>query len=229
MGESDGSAAVWSIGTRHEVVALLEKTGAVDKIAFSPDTSEVATASEDGIVRIWHTSGPELDDVYLQGSIEERRLVRRASCRRLCSRRSCGDLQLADVGTGTRALCDPGQLPKDIVSLAPKVGTSPMSLRRRAPRAFVPVGSEPQSSTSRNGTALGSYRVPGAEAITWSHDGREIAVASTTLEIVNLATGQATPLTGGGEQCGEDGPAAFSANNSLVAWATCCGTSGSSA
>ena len=62
--------------------------------------------------------------------------------------------------------------------------------------------------------------------MTWSHDGREIAVASTTLEVVNLATGQATPFPSEGEQCGEDGPPVFSANDSLVAWATRCGNVG---
>ena len=224
VGESDGSAAVWSIETRHEVVALLERTGAIGKIAFSPDGSEVATASQDGIVRIWRAAGPEIDDVYLPGSVESAAL---SESRVVVASLAGGRVEISAWRTPGQELGHfviPGSSRRDIVSLSTKggyvadVAATPCSSGLSCP--LVPM----RVFTVGTGRLLRSYPVPGAEAITWSHDGREIAVASTTLEIVNLATGVVTPLTSGGEQCGEDGPAAFSANDSLLAWATRCGT-----
>ncbi len=226
VGESDGSAAVWSIEIRHEVVAMLEKTGAVDKIAFSPDASEVATASEDGIVRIWHTSGPEIDDVYLQGSIESAAL---SGERVVVASLDGGRVEVSDWRASGQELGHfviPGSSPDDIVSLSTEGGYVADVAATPCPSGLSCPSVPMRVFNAGTGRLLNSYPVPGAEAMTWSHDGREIAVASTTLEVVNLSTGFATPLTGGGEQCGEDGPPVFSANDSLVAWATRCGTVG---
>ena len=56
----------------------------------------------------------------------------------------------------------------------------------------------------------------GAESIAWSHNDREIAVASSDLQVVSLTTGLwCSSGTTGGEQCGEDGAPAFSANDCL--------------
>ena len=226
VGDSDGSGAVWSIETRHELVALQERTGAVNKITFSPDGSRVATASEDGIVRIWRTTGPVLDDLSLQGSIESAAL---SGSRVVVASLDGGRVQISDWRTSGQELGHfmiPSSRTDDIVSLSPggeyvaDVAATPcpsgLTCRSVPIRVF-------NVETAR---FLSSYLVPGAEAVTWNQDGSELAIASTTLEIVNLATGIATPLTGGGEQCGEDGPPVFSADDALVAWTTRCGTVG---
>ena len=225
-GESDGSAAVWSIGTRQEVVAMPDRTGAIDKIAFSVDGTEVATVSEDGIVRIWRASGPELDDVYLRGSIES---VVLSGGRVVVASLDGGRVEISDWRTSGQELGHfviPGSSSKDIVSLSPKGGYVADVVAASCPSGL-PCPSVPiRVFDVETGRIFRSYPVPGAEAVTWSHDGREIALASTTLEVVSLATGSAVPLPPEGEQCGSDGPPVFSANDSLVAWATRCGTVG---
>jgi WD40 repeat protein len=66
--------------------------------------------------------------------------------------------------------------------------------------------------------------VAGAEDISWNGDDDEIAVATEGLEVLSLKTGLAAALTvTNAESCGVDRAPAFSAQGSLVAWATGCG------
>lgn len=206
---------------------LLGQTAAINSIAFSPTGSEVATASDDGTVRVWQALGPELEDMYAGGKVESLALSATGA---VVAFLDGAGVKVSDLGSSAGTAHDtsfyiPGSSPYDVVSVSPDG-------RYVADFAQSACGSSlcPSDSVSVYAVATGkpadrgSYPVTGAEAMTWSHDNTEIAVATNVLELVSLKTGQELAVNvPGAEQCGADGPPAFSADDSLVAWATRCG------
>jgi WD40 repeat protein len=59
IGAFDGTAGVWSIPTKQELVSYAGPTAAINSIGFTPDGNSVLTASDDGIARIWRAVGVE--------------------------------------------------------------------------------------------------------------------------------------------------------------------------
>lgn len=59
IGAEDGTAGVWSISTKQQLVAYDGPTAAVSSMSFTPDGSSVLTASNDGIARMWRALGVE--------------------------------------------------------------------------------------------------------------------------------------------------------------------------
>ena len=59
IGAADGTASVWSVATKQELVSYDGPTGAISSIAFTPDGGSVLTASDDGVARIWRAIGVE--------------------------------------------------------------------------------------------------------------------------------------------------------------------------
>ena len=59
IGAEDGTAGVWSVPTRQELVAYQGPTAAIDSIQFTPDGGSVLTASNDGVARLWRAIGVE--------------------------------------------------------------------------------------------------------------------------------------------------------------------------
>ena len=59
IGAEDGTAGVWSVPTRQELVAYQGPTAAIDSIQFTPDGDSVLTASNDGVARLWRAIGVE--------------------------------------------------------------------------------------------------------------------------------------------------------------------------
>ena len=59
IGAEDGTAGVWSVPTRQELVSYDGPTAAIDSIQFTPDGYSVLTASDDGALRLWRAIGVE--------------------------------------------------------------------------------------------------------------------------------------------------------------------------
>ena len=59
IGALDGTAGVWSISTRQELVSYEGPTASINSIEFTPDGNSVLTASDDGSARIWRAIGVE--------------------------------------------------------------------------------------------------------------------------------------------------------------------------
>ena len=64
VGGEDGTAGVWSLISREQIVPFDGQTAAVASLSFSPDGSTVVSASNDGTARLWRSSGPELASIY---------------------------------------------------------------------------------------------------------------------------------------------------------------------
>jgi WD40 repeat protein len=59
VGAFDGTAGVWSLTSREQLVAYDGPTASVNSASFSPDGTRVLTASSDGIVRVWRAGGTD--------------------------------------------------------------------------------------------------------------------------------------------------------------------------
>jgi WD40 repeat protein len=59
-GHTDGTARVWQIETREQVLALNADASAISAIAFSSDGSQLVTSSRSGTTYVWRVSQSEL-------------------------------------------------------------------------------------------------------------------------------------------------------------------------
>jgi len=229
VAETNGSAAVWSIPTGRQIVPLLGQTAGIDTIVFSSNGREVATSSDDGTCRVWRASGPELDDLDLNGRIESVGLTAsRAVVASLDDQRVRVSVWSWPSAQEVSQFVIPGSSPYDVVSVSPDgryvadFADTPNGSCGPAP-VLCPAGLVRVYSVATR-TVLRSYPVAGAEDISWNGDDDEIAVATEGLEVLSLKTGLAAALTvTNAESCGVDRAPAFSAQGSLVAWATGCG------
>ena len=70
IGAEDGTAGVWSLTTREELVSYAGPTAAVTAMAFTAGGQSVLTASNDGIVRLWRALGVEQAFLPVSGNID---------------------------------------------------------------------------------------------------------------------------------------------------------------
>ena len=70
VGAEDGTAGVWSLISREQVVAYDGPTASVNSVSFTPDGSRVVTASSDGITRVWRATGTETSAVPIFASVD---------------------------------------------------------------------------------------------------------------------------------------------------------------
>jgi WD40 repeat protein len=70
VGAADGTAGVWSLTAREQLVAYDGPTAGVNSLSFSPDGTRVVTASSDGITRVWRAAGPERAFVPFRSHID---------------------------------------------------------------------------------------------------------------------------------------------------------------
>jgi WD40 repeat protein len=59
VGAEDGTAGVWSLIARDQLVAYDGPTASVSSVSFSPDGTRLLTASGDGVARVWRATGNE--------------------------------------------------------------------------------------------------------------------------------------------------------------------------
>jgi WD40 repeat protein len=75
IGAADGSAGLWSVQTRAELVPYVGSTSRIATVALAPSGQQVATASVDGTTKVWRASGPQEASVEAHGTIDDVRLV----------------------------------------------------------------------------------------------------------------------------------------------------------
>jgi WD40 repeat protein len=75
IGAADGSAGLWSVQTRAELVPYVGSTSRIATVALAPSGQQVATASVDGTTKVWRASGPQEASVGARGTIDDVRLV----------------------------------------------------------------------------------------------------------------------------------------------------------
>jgi WD40 repeat protein len=238
LAQANGSATVWSLLSRSEVVSLVGPAAAITSIVFSPDGAEVATAYGNGMARIWRANGPEGHDLYFGGSIESVALSgNRLSLASLGNRQDNEKVLVSEWRVGRVGLREighrfviPGSSPGTIVSISPD-GLYVADVKKtpcgpgvvECPDVLLHV------FNVASGLPYGpAHPVEGAEALAWSDNDRQIAVASIDVQVITLGTGEAVALSvsAEAEQCGLNGAPAFSANDAFVAWATRCGNVG---
>jgi WD40 repeat protein len=71
IGAEDGTAGIWSLITRQQLLAYDGSTAAVTSMIFTEGGRSVLTASNDGTVRLWRASGVEEAFVPVDGSIDD--------------------------------------------------------------------------------------------------------------------------------------------------------------
>jgi WD40 repeat protein len=227
VAQENGLATLWSLQSRSETEALVGPAAPITSMVFNPNGSRLATAYGDGEARIWRATGPELYDLRLGGSIAS---VALSANRLAVASLDKGEVQVSDWQVSGQEISPihsfliPGSSPADLVTVSPD-GRYVADVKAAAcPSGLCPTVRLRVFSVATGSSRGPPYPVLGAEAVSWSADDQEIAVASINLQLLVLAT-QSVASVGvtGAEQCGVDGAPAFSANDSLVAWATRCG------
>jgi WD40 repeat protein len=70
IGGEDGTAEVWSLITREELVSYAGPTAAVTSMAFLDGGRSVLTTSNDGVTRVWRALGAEQTDIPIDADID---------------------------------------------------------------------------------------------------------------------------------------------------------------
>lgn len=233
IGAADGTASVWSVATKQELVSYDGPTGAISSIAFTPDGGSVLTASDDGVARIWRAIGVEqsFQTVPLTGTPGQLAFdgntvetipfgqpvifsapaaggsaVRRRTLTGVNAVVLSGDGRLA-LGTDTRQ----SQFPQ--AGQATIFNTRSGRIERRLSVTWAPSanGSWTQSTT-----------------FDWNDTSVALLEGSTTSGpvpmILTIATGKTVELQGGGTLCGSPSESfAFSRDSRRIAAADGCG------
>jgi WD40 repeat protein len=69
VGAADGTAGLWSVRGRRQLMSFLGHTSAIGRMAFSPDAREIVTTSTDGTARVWSLRGMEQVAVDAAGDV----------------------------------------------------------------------------------------------------------------------------------------------------------------
>ena len=223
VGEYNGRGSVWSLATRTEIVPIVGITTPITEVSLSPDGKDLATASNDGIPRLWRATGPELLDINTQSPFVESVGLGPRSL-------TVTALRGNDIVVETRGLPD-GRVTGSFV-----IEHSPLDGALVSPDGRLVVGLDPVGNgeatifdVATQHLVRHTSALVGAVTAGWSPDDRRVVLGSAqpgaAPVVIDVATGNQTSLTGTIPNCySQDAPAAaFSGGNRLVAWSTFCG------
>lgn len=222
IGEANGSASVWSLTTRSQLVPISGIAAPVTQIAFDPSGAELATASNDGVARVWRAHGPELLDI------------------------STGGAQVWSVALGAKQVVASVRTARAIIVEA--FDRRDGALRGRfvvehssldgawvSPDGKLVAALDPARTGDLTIWNVATHRLVrriagmGGNSVAWSADDRQLAVGTgdpvMSPALVDVASGKQTVLAGANPSCySADATApAFAASGKLVAWSTFCG------
>lgn len=143
--EYDGrfSAVVRNLERGEVTYVLLGHTHAIRALAFSPDALRLATASEDGTVRLWNLADPRMPELALQAAHD-------GPATAVCF--ADGQTLLTAGADGQVCTCNINRLNEPLRALAHKGGVTGMAVHRST---IITVGADGLLRTaSLNGTAV---------------------------------------------------------------------------
>jgi WD40 repeat protein len=222
IGEYNGTASVWSLTSRTKLVPIVGIPTPITDVAFNPAGTEVVTASNDGISRVWRVGGPELLDLTSQVQVVEG-LGLQAD--RLVATGLDGNQIVALVWS----IPDGKLRSRFVVERSPSDGALVS-----ADGKFV-VGLDPIQSGDVTIWDVAGQRIlrtinePGTVLAAWSPDDRHVALVSggprSAPVVLDVASGKTVDMAGPIPSCYSNDATypAFSGNGSLLAFSTFCG------
>ena len=223
IGAANGTASVWSLATRAQLVPIVGIAAVVNQVAFDPTGVDVVTASDDGVARVWRAQGPELLDIGTGApqvwsvGLGATRLVATVRTRDAVEVESFNSSTGTPAGRFTveRSALDGAWVSVDgkFVAALDPARTGDLTIWDVATHRLV-------------------RRIRGMDGntVAWSADDRQIAVGSgdpvMSPELVDVASGKQTVLAGNNPACysADASSPAFAGDGHLVAWSTFCGS-----
>jgi WD40 repeat protein len=232
VGAADGTAGVWSLPTREQLVAYDGATAAVNAVDFTPAGNSVLTASNDGTVRLWRTSGAEQVFIPLAANIDAISVTARLLL--VTANDNQGRLYLYSYRMPRgellgRTLIGSQTSTNGVLSSDGRIGvlfTPPNPSTGVPVQAPVRVVDVATRRVIKKLPALKAFQAalsPDDARLFLRYQGAGIPNGLGDMEVVNLATGHATQLQPA-YPCGyTPGTIAFSGNDSRVAAGYFCG------
>ncbi len=235
VGAEDGTAGVWSVSTRQELVSYDGPTATIGSIQFTPDGNTVLTASDDGFLRLWRAISVEqsfqtlpLTAAPQQIAFDADRIEAVPSARPMVlsapiaggqrvRRATFPGVRMVVLSADGRLALGLGSSATPLVNGYLAVQVGPLTIR--------------DTRTGRVVRTVPSTAVPSVslgEPVTFSWNDASIALATTSgppgprAAIVSLASGRTVPLQNAGLGCGPES-FAFSRDDRRVAGADFCG------
>lgn len=222
IGEANGVASVWSLATRAQLVPIVGVAAAVTQIAFDPNGDELATASNDGVPRVWRAHGPA-------------RLEIDTGAPQVWSIGLGANQLVASIRTRDAIVVESFDLRRGTLQDRFTVEHSPLDGAWVSPDGKLVAALDPVKTGDLTIWDVATHhlvrRIAGMQGNSgaWSADDRKVAIGSgdpvMSPALVDVATGKQTVLAGLNPRCYSLDAAAptFAAHGDRVAWSTFCG------
>jgi WD40 repeat protein len=186
-GSRDGSVRLWPVkgGTAPPLVG---HPAAIDAIAFSPDGTHLLTGSDDSSARVWDVTSGALASELLGHKSAVRAAAFTPDGARVVTASFDGTVRVWDPGLN-RAV---RQLPLKDVSKARQTPAGPIALATVSASLEKPVAMVAEWDP-RNGRVVGRVRVPNADDVGATPDGRNVlAYGQNTVSVWDVGGGRIT-------------------------------------